>query len=539
MDASWKNALEEELLCPICLNVFEEPVQLPCKHNFCKTCISEAWSGVISTGIRCPECNHEYSQKPVLEKNFKLANIVNRFNALNTEKAPVVLQCALCRRGPSLPVRKVCLRCKEPCCQTHIQTHLQQPCAAPGHLLVALCPLCCISHCSKKRHHVRDVDTKRVQVQAMLMKQKDKLNGRVQCIDEQITRLETDRTVMKDAVSELMERLRAQYQRMHALLQAKHNETMQMLESSCIIYERRNSQQGLQLKARRQEMEKLLSSVQMLSQRAESINCVKNTKPFKMLLDRFNSHLSHAIPPIRVGRLNSNDLLSDLSDREKDLRKILAEPFKEETIVEVFQPQSNSACYQTENRSALKKRKYSISFGESDTENSPSQNQPPLLCSSKKPSLHRALSMYSSEFLSQNSHIGPGHSRLLDSPAHPAMVLGSSSGHHSGTVFSSSHFPSGETSTQAMYEGRNILMCAQNNCCYSRAPAARTQPPYPATDSFPSMTSQEFPAHAPLPTNQPLQHYPVRGLMEASHSARQPDFYSLYGQSSAKHFINK
>lgn len=191
MDASWKNALEEELLCPICLNVFEEPVQLPCKHNFCKTCISEAWSGVISTGIRCPECNHEYSQKPVLEKNFKLANIVNRFNALNTEKAPVVLQCALCRRGPSLPVRKVCLRCKEPCCQTHIQTHLQQPCAAPGHLLVdaeelsawtcpthedyrllhceedqvALCPLCCISHCSKKRHHVRDVDTKRVQVQ--------------------------------------------------------------------------------------------------------------------------------------------------------------------------------------------------------------------------------------------------------------------------------------------------------------------------------------------------------------------------------------
>lgn len=215
------------------------------------------------------------------------------------------------------------------------------------------------------------------------------------------------------------------------------------------------------------------------------------------------------------------------------------EPFKEETIVEVFQPQSNSACYQTENRSALKKRKYSISFGESDTENSPSQNQPPLLCSSKKPSLHRALSMYSSEFLSQNSHIGPGHSRLLDSPAHPAMVLGSSSGHHSGTVFSSSHFPSGETSTQAMYEGRNILMCAQNNCCYSRAPAARTQPPYPATDSFPSMTSQEFPAHAPLPTNQPLQHYPVRGLMEASHSARQPDFYSLYGQSSAKHFINK
>lgn len=190
MDASWKNCLEEELLCPICLNVFDEPIQLPCKHNFCRGCISEAWAK-DNGAVRCPECNHDYNQKPTLEKNFKLANIVKRFNALNTEKVPAVLQCVLCRRGPQLPVRKVCLRCKEPCCQTHIQTHLQQPCAAPGHLLVdaeelsawtcpsheeyrllhceeeqvALCPFCCISHCTNQRHTVCDVDTQRIQMQ--------------------------------------------------------------------------------------------------------------------------------------------------------------------------------------------------------------------------------------------------------------------------------------------------------------------------------------------------------------------------------------
>lgn len=190
MDATWKNCFEEELLCPICLNVFEEPIQLPCKHNFCKGCISEAWAK-DNAAVRCPECNHDYDQKPTLEKNFKLANIVKRFNALNTEKVPAVLHCVLCRRGPPLPVRKVCLRCKEPCCQTHIQTHLQQPCAAPGHLLVdaeelsawtcpsheayrllhceeeqvALCPFCCISHCTNQRHTVCEVDTQRIQMQ--------------------------------------------------------------------------------------------------------------------------------------------------------------------------------------------------------------------------------------------------------------------------------------------------------------------------------------------------------------------------------------
>ncbi|KAG7512421.1 putative E3 ubiquitin-protein ligase TRIM8 [Solea senegalensis] len=555
MDASWKNSLEEELLCPICLNVFEEPIQLPCKHNFCKTCISEAWSGVISTGIRCPECNHEYNQKPTLDKNFKLANIANRFNALNTEKVPVVLQCVLCRRGPPLPVRKVCLRCKEPCCQTHIHMHLQQPCAAPGHLLVdadelsawtcptheeyrilhceeeqvALCPLCCISHCSKKRHPVRDVDTKHIQVQAMLMKQQGKLEGRVQIIDEQITKLETDGTLMKDAVSELKERVRAQYQRMHALLEAKQAEAMQMLESTCTMYERRNSHQALQLKDRRHETEKLLSMIHTLFQRSESINCVKNTKPYKLLLDRSNSHLSSAIPPVRLGQISSHELLSDLSVREKELRKTLEEPFKEATILEFFQPQSRSAGSQTENRSVLKKRKCSMSFVESDTENSTSQDH--LHSSSKKPFLHRALSMYSTEFLSQNPHAGPGHSQPLDPPAHPAVVLGSSSSQHSGTVFPSSHFPGGGASTQAMYEGRNVLMCTQNNCCYSRASAARVQPPYPASDSFPSRTSQEFPAHVPLSASQPLQHYPIRGLMETSQTARHPDFYSPYGQS--------
>ena len=38
---------------------------------------------------------------------------------------------------------------------------------------------------------------------------------------------------------------------------------------------------------------------------------------------RSNSHLSSAIPPLRVGQLNSHHLLSELSTREKNMRKIL------------------------------------------------------------------------------------------------------------------------------------------------------------------------------------------------------------------------
>lgn len=38
---------------------------------------------------------------------------------------------------------------------------------------------------------------------------------------------------------------------------------------------------------------------------------------------RSNSHLTSAIPPLRVGQLNSHYLLSELSMREKNLRKML------------------------------------------------------------------------------------------------------------------------------------------------------------------------------------------------------------------------
>ncbi|TNN71793.1 putative E3 ubiquitin-protein ligase TRIM8 [Liparis tanakae] len=378
--------------------------------------------------------------------------------------------------------------------------------------------------------------------EAMLMRQQGRLDGRVQNIDEQLTKLESDKTLMKDAVSELKERARAQYQRMHALLEANQAETMQMLESTYTMYVRKNSQQVLQLNEKRQEAEKLLSSVLTFFKRADGINFMKNTKPYQLLMDRSNTHLSSAIPPLRVGQLNSHHLLSELSTREKNMRKMLEEPFNEAPILEIVQSHGADGSHMGTD-SGLQKRKYGMAFLESNTTNSTSQDPPPLLFGSKKPFLadqnHHASSMYSSEGLSQNPHGGPGHGRLLGPAAHHMVGLGSSSSHHSGTIFPPSHFSSGGASQQAMYEGRKVLMCTLNNCCCSRAPAARARPPYPASDSFPSMTSQEFPPHAPLTTSQPLQHFPMRGMMEAAQTARHPDFYGLYGQSSTKHYGTK
>lgn len=194
MAENWKNCFEEELICPICLHVFVEPVQLPCKHNFCRGCIGEAWAK--ETGlVRCPECNQAYNQKPNLEKNLKLTNIVEKFNSLNLEKPPSVLHCVFCRRGPPLPAQKICLRCEAPCCQSHVQTHLQQPSTARGHLLVeaddvrawscpqhnayrlyhceaeqvAVCQFCCYYSGAHQGHSVCDVEIRRNEIRVSPM----------------------------------------------------------------------------------------------------------------------------------------------------------------------------------------------------------------------------------------------------------------------------------------------------------------------------------------------------------------------------------
>ncbi|XP_029926244.1 probable E3 ubiquitin-protein ligase TRIM8 isoform X2 [Myripristis murdjan] len=560
----WKDSFEEELLCPICLTVFDEPVQLPCKHNFCKDCISEAWAR-DTAAVRCPECNHDYIQKPALERNIKLANIVERFNALSTEKSPATLDCSLCRRGPGppLPVQKVCLRCKEPCCQTHIHTHLQQPCTFPGHLLVdveelkawtctkhdeyrllhceeeqvALCPFCCITRCTGQRHTVCDVEKHRMQLQAMLMRQQESLNGRVQNIDEQLGKLETDRTLIQEAVSELKERVKAQYQRMHALLEVDMSETMQIVDGAHGVYRQRNSQQALQLKEQRQEADKLRTSAQMFFERAENINCMKNTKPYQMLIDRSNSYLGTALPPHRVGQLNCVHFLTELSKREKDLRKMLQESFSETPILQTVPSLGSGPGTCAGTGSGPEKRKFDVAFQESKPGTSSSHDRPSLACSSKKILLadhsYRD-SSYSSEGLSQTAPAVAGPSRVVDGSGHHMV------GHHSGTVFPPSPFSGGGTSQQAMlpqYEGRKVLMCTLENCYCSRAPP-RGHPSYTVPNSFHWMAPQEFvPPHAQLPTGQTLQGLPMRGLMDAAQAPRPANFYGLYGQASNKHYV--
>uniref|UniRef100_A0A673I757 Tripartite motif containing 107 n=1 Tax=Sinocyclocheilus rhinocerous TaxID=307959 RepID=A0A673I757_9TELE len=69
-----------ELSCAICLQLFRDPVALPCGHNYCLGCIQNAASAEDPKSLRrCPECREEYGSPEALPKNFKLSSIVDGF----------------------------------------------------------------------------------------------------------------------------------------------------------------------------------------------------------------------------------------------------------------------------------------------------------------------------------------------------------------------------------------------------------------------------------------------------------------------------
>lgn len=72
-------ALALELTCPICLQLFSEPVSLPCGHIYCFACLHTMGEGLDLH--RCPECQEEYHGTKALVRNFKMCSIIETFKA--------------------------------------------------------------------------------------------------------------------------------------------------------------------------------------------------------------------------------------------------------------------------------------------------------------------------------------------------------------------------------------------------------------------------------------------------------------------------
>ncbi|XP_060798479.1 nuclear factor 7, brain isoform X2 [Neoarius graeffei] len=67
---------EEDLSCPVCCDIFSDPVLLPCSHSFCRSCLQKFWFNSVFRS--CPVCRRRTSKKQP-PSNLALRNLCEAF----------------------------------------------------------------------------------------------------------------------------------------------------------------------------------------------------------------------------------------------------------------------------------------------------------------------------------------------------------------------------------------------------------------------------------------------------------------------------
>ncbi|XP_007958061.1 E3 ubiquitin/ISG15 ligase TRIM25-like [Orycteropus afer afer] len=128
------HVLEDQILCPICLEVFHNPVTTACGHNFCMTCLQGFWDHQTAMGEMpyCPQCRQSFPSRPHLCKNVILGDMVACFTqnkgqatrSLQNVAGPGDVPCDFCP-PQKLKSIKSCLQCVASLCERHLRSHFE------------------------------------------------------------------------------------------------------------------------------------------------------------------------------------------------------------------------------------------------------------------------------------------------------------------------------------------------------------------------------------------------------------------------------
>ncbi|XP_070606920.1 E3 ubiquitin-protein ligase Midline-1 isoform X2 [Erythrolamprus reginae] len=179
--------LESELTCPICLELFEDPLLLPCAHSLCFNCAHRILVSQCATNesvesitaFQCPTCRYviTLSQRGLdgLKRNVTLQNIIDRFQKAsvsgpnspsetrrerafdsNSMSSSEKVLCQFCDQDPAQEAVKTCVTCEVSYCEECLKTTHPNKKPFTGHRLIEPIPdshirgLMCLEHEDEK-----------------------------------------------------------------------------------------------------------------------------------------------------------------------------------------------------------------------------------------------------------------------------------------------------------------------------------------------------------------------------------------------------
>ncbi|KAM9269558.1 putative E3 ubiquitin-protein ligase MID2 isoform 2-T2 [Cariama cristata] len=182
--------LESELTCPICLELFEDPLLLPCAHSLCFSCAHRILVSSCSssesiepiTAFQCPTCRYVISLNhrglEGLKRNVTLQNIIDRFqkaslsgpnspsesrrertyrNSPTMSVAGERIACQFCEQDPPRDAVKTCITCEVSYCDRCLRATHPNKKPFTSHRLVEPVPdahfrgLTCLEHENEKQ----------------------------------------------------------------------------------------------------------------------------------------------------------------------------------------------------------------------------------------------------------------------------------------------------------------------------------------------------------------------------------------------------
>ncbi|XP_044158959.1 E3 ubiquitin/ISG15 ligase TRIM25-like [Bufo gargarizans] len=222
--------LRAELDCSICLSLYTDPISLRCGHNFCRSCIVSALDAQEAAGVySCPDCRAEYPERPALEKNRKLRNIVERFLSARPDMEETRIFCTYCTKSP-VPAVRTCLQCETSMCHEHLGAHnksvdhslieptvsfLHRKCSTHKEVLKYYCPMdaaCICVSCwvagDHKEHDVELLDVASEKEKEKLRKYLEELNPQKAEIQSKLQNLQDRQRNIQEKASDKRKKVR-------------------------------------------------------------------------------------------------------------------------------------------------------------------------------------------------------------------------------------------------------------------------------------------------------------------------------------------
>ncbi|XP_043111073.1 E3 SUMO-protein ligase RanBP2-like isoform X2 [Puntigrus tetrazona] len=118
---------QAEFTCPVCQDLLNDPVAIPCGHSYCKSCITGCWDQEDQKRVySCPQCRQTFNPRPALAKITVLAEVVEKLRKTKLSADCYAgagdVQCDVCT-GRKYKAVKSCLVCLNSYCQNHLEQH--------------------------------------------------------------------------------------------------------------------------------------------------------------------------------------------------------------------------------------------------------------------------------------------------------------------------------------------------------------------------------------------------------------------------------